>query len=54
MALPGSRFMVLVTESGMKVYLMMVLSLGPMVSIAEEKFKWEAIRGVELLLNGIQ
>ena len=45
MASPGSRFMVLVMESSMKVYLMMVLSLGAMVSIAEEKFKWEAIRG---------
>ena len=30
---------------------MAVLSLEPVVSVAEEKFEWEAISRVELLLN---
>lgn len=49
---PGSEFLVLLLGSGLEVYLMAVLSLGLVVSIAEDRFGWEAIRVGSGLMAG--
>lgn len=49
---PGSEFWVLLLGSGLEVYLMAVLSLGLVVSIAEDRFGWEAIRVGSGLMAG--
>ena len=49
---PGSEFLVLLIGSGLEVYLMAVLSLGLVVSIAEDRFGWEAIRVGSGLMAG--
>ncbi|XP_054794553.1 uncharacterized protein LOC129300053 [Prosopis cineraria] len=49
---PQLRFILLAIGSGVEVYLMAVLSLGLVVSIAEERFGWEAIKVGSGLMAG--
>ncbi|XP_004507798.2 uncharacterized protein [Cicer arietinum] len=51
-ALTGSRILVLVFVSGLEVYLMAVLSISLVVSVAEERFGWEAIQVGSGLMEG--
>ncbi|XP_027338404.1 uncharacterized protein LOC113852379 [Abrus precatorius] len=49
---PWSRVLVRALGSGAEVYLMAVLSLGLVVSVAEERFGWDAIRVGSGLMQG--
>ncbi|XP_003610224.3 uncharacterized protein [Medicago truncatula] len=51
-ALTGSHLLVLIFRSGLEVYLMAVLSVGLVVSVAEERFGWEAIKTGSDLMEG--
>ncbi|PNY12185.1 hypothetical protein L195_g008811 [Trifolium pratense] len=51
-ALTGSHLVVLVIGSGIEVYLMAVLSVGLVVSVAEERFGWDAIKTGSGLMEG--
>ncbi|PON46061.1 Transmembrane protein [Trema orientale] len=46
------RLLILIVGSGLEIYLMAVMSLGLVVSIAEERFGWEAIRAGSGLMGG--
>ncbi|XP_061347512.1 uncharacterized protein LOC133293016 [Gastrolobium bilobum] len=48
----GSRFVVMAIGSGLEVYLMAVVSVGLVVSVAEERFGWEAIKIGSGLMEG--
>ncbi|OIW19453.1 hypothetical protein TanjilG_09473 [Lupinus angustifolius] len=51
-AVSASRFVVNTIASGIEVYLIAVLSVGLVVSIAEERFGWDAIRVGSGLMEG--
>jgi hypothetical protein len=51
-AITGSHLVVLIIGSGLEIYLMAVLSVGLVVSVAEEKFGWDAIKTGSGLMEG--
>ncbi|KAJ1433538.1 hypothetical protein SESBI_06074 [Sesbania bispinosa] len=51
-ALTGARFLVFAIGSGLEVYLMAATSVALVVSIAEERFGWDAIKAGSGLMEG--
>ena len=51
-ATPDLRFAILAIGSVIEIYMMAVLSMGLVVSIAEDRFEWDAIKVGSALMQG--